>query len=221
MKLSVALAATVALLSLLLLAGCGPCGSGGGHSGFSKDRAGSRRMSEFDFYCSLRPPRADAPRSAKDADLSPAFAPTVYAAMKARGYKVHLVTYAWERPADPFHPVSAGLLAGYGMRDFFGTPALDTAATLFAFRSAGTNANPRGAGRAGYGLRHFFGFDDDAQPAAPRTGTRSAVVWETRRGEFFLVDRYYASPVWLDGADWLQKVRFYDPAVVAVKIVKS
>lgn len=216
---TLALAILAALLPLLLLAGCGPCGNGGGHSGFSKERTASRRMSEFDFYCSLRPPRADAPRSAKDAELAPAFAPAVYAAMKARGYKVHLVTYAWERPADPFLPVSGGLPGGYGLRNFFGSPALDTAASLTAFRSAETNANTRGAGRAGYGLRHFFGFDDPA--GAPRTGTRSAVVWETQRGEFFLVDSYYSSPVWLGGADWLEKVRFYDPAAVSVKLVKS
>lgn len=180
-------------------------------------------MSEFDYYCSLRPPQAGVPLSSKDARDVQAFAPAVFAAMKSRGYRVHLVTYAWTRPADPFYPVSrGGLPGGYGLRDFFGTPSLTTVVAMNTTPSAAVDGNPRGAGRAGYGLRNFLGLGGGgARAPRPRPGTRTAVVWETRRGEFFLVDHYYATPMWVDGANWLDKVRFYDPAAESVENVES
>lgn len=140
--------------------------------------ASSRRMSEYDFYCTLHPPRTVADPAAGPRP----FAPTVYDAMKGQGYRVHLVRYRYERSADGF-----GRFSGYGFRDFFG------------------GGPSTGAGGAGGTLR----------------GQRSTVVWETRRGEFFLVDRYYAAPIWLEGVNWLEKMRFYDPAAVSVEVEKS
>lgn len=78
------------------------------------------------------------------------------------------------------------------------------------------------ASYGGYGFRDFFGtsLEDDG---AGRTvqGQRAAVVWETRGGEFYLVDHYYANPMWLEGTTWMDKVRFYDPAAVSVEVDKS
>ena len=168
------------LLLTFTLLGLAGCGSGERVSGpAGKDGpspAPARRQSEFDFYCSLRPSRTgNGPRP---------FAPAVYGAMKSNGYRVYLVRYRYERPADGFG--SFGGIGGYGFRDFFGGPGIETA--------TGGRTN---------------------------SGQRVAVVWETRRGEFFMVDRYYATPLWLDGGTWLEKVRFYDPAAVSVEVEKS
>lgn len=213
-------AATTSLLALLL-AGCGPCaGPGGSGDGKSVRTTATRQQSEYDYYCTLHPSAGEHGLSKNDRHQ--AFAPTVYAAMRARGYKVFLVHYTWRRAGDPSYPVSGGLPGGYGMRDFFGTPTADMVATQPTARSAAANNNASVGGRAGYGFRHFFGLDaDDAESPQAATGTRAAVVWETRRGEFFLVDHYYASPVWLDGDNWLEKVRFFDPAAAAVEVTKS
>lgn len=109
--------------------------------------------------------------------------------MKARGYKVFLVRYRYERPdAGAFGALGGGNRAfiGYGFRDFFGTPAAE-------------NAPAR-------------------QTVAQAQGQRAAVVWQSRRGEFFLVDRYYADPRWLEGETWLEKLRSFDPNAASVEI---
>lgn len=186
----------------------------------------ARRPSEYDFYSSLRPRRAD-PHVAADGtavagDVQP-FAPTVYQAMKTRGYQVYLITYRYSRPADPFGPNTGGLLAGFGLRDFFAMPAI-TAPSAMDPSSKATKAAPgttptpvrnppRNALVAALGIE---------RPPSPRviTGQRAAVVWETRRGEFWLVDRYGGVPTWLDGATWLDKVRFYDHAADGVTMVE-
>lgn len=144
--------------------------------------AAPRSQSEYDFYCGIRPPSA----SETSIAASRPFAPTVYDAMKARGYKVYLVRYWFERPSDGFGGYG-GSIGGYGFRDFFGT--------------SGSSKTP--------------------PSSRTSTGQRDAVVWETRQGEFFLVDRYYASPLWLDGSDWLEKMRFYDPAAIKAELAGS
>ncbi len=198
---------------------------------------GTRRKSEFDFYCAMRPPSS---RDTPAGKTTVAFTTVVFDRMKAEGYKVYLVRYG-SRTTAARTPAGRVKVAGYGLRDFFGEA------------TAASPSPVQVAYQSGYGMRDFWG--DRAQPgepssgaganesplmthpvhsasAKPRPGARSSagttpdwnrevVVWETRRGEFFLVDGPYASPRWVKGQSWLERVRFCDPAAAAVAEVRS
>ncbi len=232
-----AFTATVSLVLLAsVLAGC--CCGRPRRTESGKNAVAQRRVSEFDFYCSLRP--ADRRTAGKE---TIAFTTVVFEAMKARGYKVYLVRYDAGLPPARVRP------AGYGFRDFFGSssqPGESLQAQPFAY--------------SGYGMRDFFGdrtaaasssqagpvpgsaADDGSRAGAragngrgtrhrqtsggaaattERRGDRQVVVWETRRGEHFLVTGPYAEPVWVAGQSWLERVRFCDPSAQAIAGVES
>ena len=50
---------------------------------------------------------------------------------------------------------------------------------------------------------------------------REVVLWETKRGEYFLVDGPYAEPVWVPGKSWIERVRFCDPKAHNIAEVRS
>lgn len=185
----------------------------------------------------MRPPSS---RNTPAGKTSVAFTSVVFDKMKAEGYKVYLVRYGVRATGAPARTRRVKV-AGYGLRDFFGdSTAANAGPVQVAYQSGygmrdfwGDRAEPgqtsSGAGAGEPSLMTHPAHSASAKArhtAHSHSGStpdwdREVVVWETRRGEFFLVNGPYASPVWVKGQSWIERIRFCDPAAFSVAEVRS